>query len=147
MTTPDWSVLARLLLAKRDATTVAEPVQMPFRGYGPLATALGFPRQRLETTSVPTHLQKRFQKWLRDNEVTDYGNPESRYDYGGAFLAGLQREDGGHFVDRFKQFGHPSFSDESVYAQGQSAPTWFGDILMKPFPLPQATDATKVNKK
>jgi hypothetical protein len=82
-----------------------------------------------ETTRLPPGRDRDFAQWLGRNRVSDLDNPDSHYDYRGAYLAGEGRGAGsGHFTDRFKQHGHPSFSIESQYSRGANdGGTWEGE--------------------
>jgi len=70
-----------------------------------------------------------FQNWLGQNNVRDYGTPNTDYDYTGAFRQGMGRSPvNAHFGDMFKMPWHPSFSNESQYYQpGMSAGQWSGN--------------------
>jgi hypothetical protein len=71
-----------------------------------------------EITPVPIHLEPAFKSWVKANKITDLDDPDSHYDYRGAFLAGINRGSDGHWPDTFKQHGHPTFSVESKYSRG-----------------------------
>jgi hypothetical protein len=91
------------------------------------------PAQPPETTSLPPDQARAFAAWLAQNRVTDLDDPESHYDYRGAYLAGLARDRGeaGHFPDTFKQHGHPTFSDESQYSRGPGdGGHWIGETYI-----------------
>lgn len=89
-----------------------------------------------ETTPLPLDGDAGFQQWLAANHVTDLDDPDSHYDYRGAYLADLQRSGNGHFPDTFKQHGHPTFSVESQYSQGDDdGGHWDGDRYV-PAPAP-----------
>ena len=94
-----------------------------------------------EITPIPKKLLPKFQAWLKANRVTDLDNPNSFYDYRGAFMAGISRDPvGGHFPDTFKQHGHPTFSVESQYAKPNdpTAGRWEGEnFILPPKPTPQ----------
>lgn len=85
-----------------------------------------------EVTQLPPEKEAEFQAWLRTNGVTDLDHPDSHYDYRGAFLAGEGRgADSGHFTDRFKEHGHPTFSEESKYSKGPGdGGTWQGEKFL-----------------
>jgi hypothetical protein len=87
------------------------------------------PARTGETTQLPKGRERDFAQWLARNRVNDLDNPDSHYDYRGAYLAGEGRGAGsGHFTDRFKQHGHPSFSIESQYSRGANdGGTWEGE--------------------
>lgn len=92
-----------------------------------------------ETTPLSREQEPGFQQWLKQNHVQDLDNPDSHYDYRGAYLAGVGRgADSGHFTDQFKQHGHPTFSNESQYSQSANdGGSWDGDRYM-PQVRPQA---------
>jgi hypothetical protein len=84
-----------------------------------------------EITPVPENLQPAFRRWLQENGVTPEDAARSAYDYQGAFLAGVTRDVGGHFPDRFKQHGHESFSQESQYSRGVGdGISWDGEVAV-----------------
>ena len=90
--------------------------------------------QQPETTTIPHAREPEFRAWAQRNRITDLDNPESHYDYRGAFLAGVNRGENGHWPDTFKQHGHPTFSVESRYATpgDPSAGSWAGDTYTPP---------------
>lgn len=63
-----------------------------------------------------------FDKWKAKHAPKDSGQD---YDLRGAFKAGLKPKDG-HWPDTFKKPNHPTFSDESVYAD-ETAGKWDGE--------------------
>lgn len=71
-----------------------------------------------ETTALSPDEEAAFRAWAQQNNVTDVDQPDSFYDYRGAYKAGLQPDDSRHWPDTFKQHGHPTFSIESQYSQG-----------------------------
>lgn len=76
-----------------------------------------------ETTPIPPGLEPAFKSWVRQNKISDLDNPNSHYDYRGAFLAGVHSQINPtdslpHWPDRFKQHGHPTFSVKSQYSHG-----------------------------
>jgi diguanylate cyclase (GGDEF)-like protein len=75
--------------------------------------------ERPYTTELPAAREGEFQDWVHQNRVTDLDHPKSFYDYRGAFLEGAAPDVRGHWPDRFKQPGHPTFttySRDSKYA-------------------------------
>lgn len=94
-----------------------------------------------ESTRLPASQEAGFQKWLKANNVRDLDNPESHYDYRGAYLAGVGRGSRtGHFPDTFKQHGHPTFSVESQYSKSSNdGGTWNGERF-SPAVSPRAPD-------
>lgn len=87
-----------------------------------------------EVTPIPKAKASAFQAWVKKNKIADLDNPETYYDYRGAFLAGLNRGKDGHWPDTFKQHGHPTFSVESQYAtpNDPTAGHWNGDTYVPP---------------
>lgn len=67
--------------------------------------------------------QERFQEWANRNSVNEPLSPLHYYDNIAAFRAGINRgiptppERLGHFPDTYKLPGHPTFSNESIYAK------------------------------
>ena len=80
-------------------------------------------RQGGEATPLPHEREAEFRDFISRNNITDLDNPESHYDYRGAFLSGAGAEISPvdnlpHWPDTFKQHGHPTFSIESKYSRG-----------------------------
>lgn len=76
-----------------------------------------------ETTRLSPEEERLFQEWVIRRMIADANSPLSRYDYRGAFKAGIGSEisavdNAPHWPDTFKQHGHPTFSSESKYSQG-----------------------------
>jgi hypothetical protein len=91
------------------------------------------PTQAPEVTPLQPDQVPAFVQWLINNRVRDLDDPQSHYDYRGAYLAGLARDPGeeGHFPDTFKQHGHPTFSDESQYSRGYGdGGHWIGETYI-----------------
>lgn len=66
-----------------------------------------------------------FQSWLERNKVKEPYHPDQHYDYLSAFREGVDRDDTGHFTDKYKLPGHPTFSKASKhYKPGMKAGTW-----------------------
>jgi hypothetical protein len=68
-----------------------------------------------------------FKAWKQKYAPKDSGMD---YDLRGAFKAGEKPGADGHWTDKFKKPNHPTFSDQSQYAQGEFkrlAGTWKGD--------------------
>ncbi len=82
-----------------------------------------------EVTSLPPGSGAGFDNWIRQNNVRDLDNPDSHYDYRGAYTGGVGRgADSGHFPDTYKQHGHPTFSIESQYSKNSNdGGTWDGE--------------------
>jgi hypothetical protein len=84
-----------------------------------------------ETTLTPEQEQQ-FQDWKAKYAPKDSGED---YDLRGAFQAGLTPDpETGHWPDTFKKPNHPTFSDQSIYAQAapQLAGHWEGDKFVPP---------------
>lgn len=95
----------------------------------PVTTPTGTPgpRSTVDDSQFRTKLtpddEKQFQTWATSRGIKDLDHPDSHYDYRG-FWRGIQDGDvdatqsatNGHFPDKWKTPGHPTFSDESVYA-------------------------------
>ncbi len=79
-----------------------------------------------------------FQAWFARyaQELGTSANPddlEHYYDYRGAWMAGETPNEVGHWTDRFKLPGHPTFSVESIYYKpGMKAGRWEGDKFIAP---------------
>lgn len=119
---------------KSYAQGLADRLGVPLeeKSYGQrLADRLG-----LETTVLRPEQEAGFRKWLKTNNVRDLDHPDSHYDYRGAYLAGEGRgADSGHFTDRFKQHGHPTFSTQSQYSTGpKDGGDWIGDDYLPSAP-------------
>lgn len=70
-------------------------------------------------TNYNTHLspeeERDYAGWKAKNAPNDSGED---YDLRGAYKAGLEKDiASGHWSDRFKKPNHPTFSDQSQYAQ------------------------------
>jgi hypothetical protein len=105
------------------------------------ALGAGGPPRDGETTRLSAAQQAGFPAWLRANGVRDLDNPDSHYDYRGAYLGGVGRgADSGHFPDTYKQHGHPTFSVESQYSgNANDGGTWEGERF-SPAVQPRAPD-------
>ncbi len=74
----------------------------------------------------------KFRNWIAQHGVKDLDNPLSHYDYRGYWQAqqggdpNAQQAANQHYPDTYKLPGHPTFSNESQYAQ-PDAPHWEGD--------------------
>ena len=94
-----------------------------------------------ETTRLSPNEEYEFQKWVKNNNITDVDYPDSFYDLRGYWkemqgapqFPGLMtsRNTWGpreHFIDKYKQHGHPTFSVESKYSVGPSkGGMWLSD--------------------
>lgn len=95
-------------------------------------------RRLLETTLLPPAEEAAFQQWVKANNIRDLDHPDSFYDYRGFWKAtqGAAHPPGSvqHFPDTYKQYGHPTFSVESRYAQPGEGGVWVGDdtLLAQP---------------
>lgn len=61
--------------------------------------------------------EDKFKDWARRNNIRDPLSPLHQYDNVSAFRSGVNRGPGGHFPDTYKMPGHPTFSEESIYAK------------------------------
>jgi hypothetical protein len=68
--------------------------------------------------------KKEYQKWLMT--LPEYQRNARDYDLQGAFKAGLNPAENGHFPDAFKKPNHPTFSDQSKYSgvEGHVGGSW-----------------------
>lgn len=88
-----------------------------------------------ETTQLGPDEEKQFKAWTKKNNVRDADNPESHYDYRGAFKEGLKPGADAHWPDTYKQHGHPTFSIESKYSAGSGdGGSWKDDRFIKQRP-------------
>jgi len=74
----------------------------------------------------------KFMSWARNH----YGIPEGKgkdfikrqmndYDLQGAWIENdANQSDNGHFTSKYKKPNHPTFSDESIYAEGNNPGMW-----------------------
>lgn len=84
-----------------------------------------------EISQLPGHLNAAFDAWLLRNEVPDPDSPHDKFDYRGAFLAGVNRGPDGGWPEAFKQHGHPLFSIESRYSKGpKDGGRWLGRFFV-----------------
>src|SRR6266446_2227916 len=83
------------------------------------------PGNQYETRLSPEE-ETKFQAWKQQNAPNDSGVD---YDLRGAYQAGLQPVENGHWPDTFKKPNHPTFSDQSIYAKDRPdlAGRWEGD--------------------
>lgn len=104
-----------------------------------------------EITALTPEENTRFLHWIDVNGITDLDHPDSHYDYRGYWKAtggapvepgmfishgdGRQLPRRAHFTDRFKQHGHPTFSQESQYAKPGEGGMWVGDTLVPQPPM------------
>lgn len=74
-------------------------------------------------TAIPQALKEEYNKWLQS--LPEGQRSTDDYDLAGYFMAGkngengiklYDRENGEHFIDRFKKPNHPTFSNESQYS-------------------------------
>ena len=75
------------------------------------------PMDPYETKLTPAD-ELKYQDWKARNAPNDTG---ADYDLRGAFKAGAQPAENGHWPDTFKKPNHPTFSNESQYATGENA--------------------------
>jgi len=108
---------------------------------GPLTYAQAIEAQRIaETTRLAAEEERRFQRWAQTAGIQDVDHPDSYYDYRGYWKKYqppmAPRKQGEHFTDEFKQHGHPTFSNESQYAD-ETAGSWEGEKFT---PTPQQAE-------
>lgn len=89
-----------------------------------------------------------FRKWIQDNQITDLDHPDSHYDYRGFWkrYGPVPVKFGqDHFTDEFKQPGHPTFSQESIYSRGPyQGGMWVGgDTYLAQPPMATSRDKKK----
>jgi hypothetical protein len=86
-----------------------------------------------ERTALSPPDEAAFRAWAAANKIADVDHPDSHYDYRGYFKehgAKPVRFGVDHFTDRYKQHGHPSFSQESQYSTGPSdGGMWLTDTV------------------
>ena len=76
-------------------------------------------------TTLPAGQEPEFQKWKAANAPKDSG---ADYDLRGAFEAGVKPDpETGHWPDTFKKPNHPTFSNQSKYAEYGKPGTWDGE--------------------
>lgn len=92
------------------------------------------------TTKLLPNEEREFQSWLAATKAPHDPGPKADYDMRGFWL-GLRNGDpvarteinpadkAIHFPDKWKTPNHPTFSNESIYAQ-PGAPYWQGDFLI-----------------
>lgn len=100
----------------------------------PAATAIAPPQATLGQydTKLTPQEETAFQAWKAKYAPNDSG---ADYDLRGAFKAGLTPDpQTGHWPDTFKKPNHPTFSDQSQYAQyaPDKAGHWEGDTFVPP---------------
>lgn len=86
-----------------------------------------------EVTKLSPLEEVLFNQWATANKLTDeVKNPDSFYDYRGYWKASNgavhQPAAQDHFPDTFKQHGHETFSNESIYSKGP----WDGGVWIGP---------------
>jgi len=90
-----------------------------------------------ETTRLSPLEEALFRKWVQEQGIKDLDDPNSHYDYRGFFKSGEPHVPGEHFLDTFKQHGHPTFSQEPKYSKGPSdGGMWQGENFI---PQPKMT--------
>lgn len=111
------------------------------------ALSQGAPPTNGEQTQLSAQQQPGFQHWLQQNHVSDLDNPDSHYDYRGAYAGGVGRgASTGHFPDTYKQHGHPTFSIESQYSKNSNdGGSWDGERF-SPAVRPQAPDTAALDE-
>lgn len=96
-----------------------------------MPTSYDPPRKRSkqsENTPLGPQREAGFRAWAKRNRIADVDHPDSHYDYRGAYKAGVNPGPDGHWPDKYKQHGHPTFSEESQYSEGRGdGGVWRGD--------------------
>lgn len=101
-------------------------------------------QQQPEITPLSPIEEVMFQLWAKKSQIDDLDT--GKYDYRGFYKAngpvnyrwGLD-----HLPDTWKQHGHPTFSQESIYSQGaKDGGTWEGDTFIEQ-PKMAVSHATK----
>lgn len=92
-------------------------------------------------TPLAANEEQAFQAWKAQYAPRDSG---ADYDLRGAFKAGLQPGANGHWPDTFKKPNHPTFSNESIYAQDRPdlAGHWQGDAYVPPTAAPDLSSVS-----
>jgi hypothetical protein len=86
------------------------------------------PGQDKFTTQLNPDEESQFKLWKEQYAPHDSG---ADYDLRGAFRAGLTPDpETGHWADTFKKPNHPTFSDQSKYAQFGKPGHWEGDVYV-----------------
>ncbi|SRR6266852_489150 len=120
------------------------PVGSPTEPTGALKSSGGtnIPGKQYET-KLSSEEEIKFQTWKQQNAPKDSGED---YDFRGAFKAGEQPGETGHWSDVYKKPNHPTFSDQSMYAKDRPdlAGHWVDEngkpaILGKTYVPPGAT--------
>jgi hypothetical protein len=80
-------------------------------------------------TPLTPEEQKGYLQWLAQltqKQGRDVSGDVRDYDMQGAYKAGVQQGENGHFTDQFKKPSHPTFSTESQYSgkNGNVGGTW-----------------------
>jgi len=115
-----------------DLTPKRGDITLP-RGDRPLPSAA-------ERTPLTREEEAQFQQWYASrakklNLNPDPDAPDQFYDYRGAFKHRIEPDAEGHWPDTFKQHGHETFSQESIYSRGEDdGGTWRGDTFV-PAPM------------
>lgn len=98
----------------------------------PPSIAQQSPSQPSYGTQLSPDEEQQFSTWKAQNAPNDSGED---YDLRGAFKAGLSPDPAtGHWADTYKKPNHPTFSDQSMYAQDapDKAGHWDGDTYIPP---------------
>jgi hypothetical protein len=77
-------------------------------------------------TPLSPQQEKLYMAWKNTVAPNDSGED---YDFRGAFKAGIRKPKGGHWPDTFKKPNHPTFSNESKYAD-DTAGKWIGETFV-----------------
>ncbi len=112
--------------------------QQDFIPYNPAPSPKRNFDANFNTTLSPNEEQS-FKTWKSKFAPQDSGQD---YDLRGAFKAGITPAANGHWPDTYKKPNHPTFSNESQYAQYGNPGMWNGDQFI---PAPQKKLAPVVN--
>lgn len=86
-------------------------------------------------TVLPLSEEIKFRNWADKSGITGYDDPDAHYDMRGYYLAqqagdpNAVQASNQHFPDTYKLAAHPTFSNESQYANGP-APHWVDNGLL-----------------
>lgn len=95
-----------------------------------------------ERTPLTKDQEQRFKAWAKAQGIGDVDHPQSYYDYRGYWkdiaahgkdTRQVNAQDQQlHFPDTYKQHGHPTFSQESMYSKGAwDGGKWVGETLLQ----------------
>jgi hypothetical protein len=116
-----------------DRAAAWEPLDRPTQTPSPLPDEFeNYDQTRRVTANFDTVLsprdEQKFSEWKARFAPNDSG---ADYDLRGAFKANLTPDANGHWPDTFKKPNHPTFSNESIYAN-ENAGRWLGGRFISP---------------